>query len=210
MEYTQQDYENDLKNPNFIHIKDKERFKAFYEELGKQDVQKAQKYIHNRMKFVEPKGKIIELGCHIGFNCIKYAREGFDCIGIDISSTLVDEATKNAKKEQIDVQNRLKFIESDINDLDLKEKFDTVILTETLEHCIDPVPILKKSKELLKKDGKIYASAPNILIGTSSHVRGINKQQMQELVKQCDLKIVEYFENIIDYTDACIIKHNTK
>ena len=38
--YNKSHYLEDLKNPNMLHIKDKERFKNFYDELGKETIQK--------------------------------------------------------------------------------------------------------------------------------------------------------------------------
>jgi len=42
-----------------------------------------------------------------------------------------------------------------------KERFDIVILTEVLEHLIDPASVLIHAKQLLKEDGLMLISLPN-------------------------------------------------
>lgn len=191
MKYTAEDFKKDLKDPQFPHIKDKEHFKAFYTELGR--VAEPQKYHERRMSFVTPQGKILELGCHSGFNLIHYARQGFDCMGVDVSPTLLDMAIEAISKEPLEVQKRIRIKESFIEDLELKEKFDTIILTEVLEHCIYPISILKKSRTLLSSKGKIYISCPKALSGNSSHVRGISEDEMRKLLWINYLRPIKWF-----------------
>jgi SAM-dependent methyltransferase len=42
------------------------------------------------------------------------------------------------------------------------EKFDVVILSEVLEHLIDPWAALARITPLMKRDGLLYASSPNV------------------------------------------------
>lgn len=189
--YTREDYISDCHNPDMPHIHDKNRFIDFYNELGRDPVQKAQQVIKERIQFIQPKGRMIELGCHVGFNCIYFARLGYDITGVDIATTLIQEAENNLRKETAEVQNRCHFICSDILDLNVTEtgQFDTIILTETLEHVIDPLPILAKAKELLRPDGLIYISAPAKRMGTYSHVRGISEEYLTEVCRGLELEI---------------------
>lgn len=191
--YNKKHYLEDLKSPEMLHIKDKERFRNFYEEQGKEQIQKNQQVVPDRIKFIKPKGKMIELGCHCGFNSIHYAKLGYEIIGVDISSTLIEEANRRLSGCSEDVKSRCKFIRSDIEDLDRNfiEKeglFDSVILTEILEHCIDPDKIIKVAISLLKEGGQVFISAPAIRIGTYAHVRGITKQYLIEQMSIHNLK----------------------
>jgi 2-polyprenyl-3-methyl-5-hydroxy-6-metoxy-1,4-benzoquinol methylase len=190
MKYTRQDYLSDCANPEMVHIKDKERFKAFYNELGNDPVQKAQRLRRDLIEFITPKGRIIELGCHIGFNTIYFASQGFEVIGVDIAETLIAEARKLRSFARPAIQARVSFTTSDILDLDAEELglFDTIILTETLEHVIDPLPILAKAKELLSDGGSIFVSAPSTRTGTYSHVRGVTVEDMQTMASSLSLR----------------------
>ena len=171
------------------HIKNKERFKNFYDELGKEAIQKRQQVVPKRIKFIEPRGRIIELGCHCGFNSIYYAKQGFSTIGVDISDTLIEEANRRLSECNFEVKSRCKFICADIEDLgqefiNKEGKFETILLTEVLEHCIDPDKLIEKAVSLLSEDGKIYISAPVMRVGTYSHVRGIKEKYLQSQMKK--------------------------
>lgn len=181
MPYTDEDYHYDLISPEMLHIQDKKRFVAFYERLGKDDIQKKQQVVETNLDVLEKvKGSVIELGCHVGFQSIFLAARGHTVTGVDISSTLLDEA--NFRKNQLPgkVREKLTFIHSDIMDLNGVGKFDTVLLTEVLEHVIDPFKILEKSIEFMYPDSILLISAPNKRRGTYSHVRGISEQWLIE------------------------------
>ena len=45
--------------------------------------------------------------------------------------------------------------------------FDAVFLNDVLEHMVDPWAALRKMRSLLKTDGRIYASIPNVLFAES-------------------------------------------
>jgi len=191
MEYTRKDYLADLKSDSVRHTESVEHFQAFYDELGRDPVQHVQKFKARKMSFVVPKGRILELGCHWGFNCFHYAEAGFSVVGVDISETLIalanEKLSAHLRKSDLD----LCFINSWIENLDVNElgKFDTIILTDTLEHVIDPLPVLQKAKDLLADDGKIYISCPVANTGTNSHVRGITQDQMRELFNKVGLEL---------------------
>ena len=180
MEYTDNDYFHDLKSPEMLHIKDKQRFVSFYEKLGTEEIQKRQQVSEMRLDILEKvKGTVIELGCHVGFQSIYLAERGHFVVGVDISSTLLEEAINRKNSLPKDVYERLTFIHSDIMSLP-PAKFDTILLTEVLEHVIEPFEILEKAIGFMHKDSILLVSAPNKRVGTYSHVRGITEQWLEE------------------------------
>ena len=207
MNYTSKNYKEDLFSKEIQHTKSRERFEAFYTELGKGTIQKAQGYIPWRTDWIQPlPGKrILELGCHVGFNCIHYAKKGFYCTGVDISQTLIDEARKKSLSMGPDINGRITLIKSFIEDLELEPVYGTILLTETLEHVIDPLPVLIKAREFLLDDGIIFVTAPNKNTGNNSHVRGVPKLLLELLCEKADLKIVRY-KNIPKITAAVLSK----
>jgi 2-polyprenyl-3-methyl-5-hydroxy-6-metoxy-1,4-benzoquinol methylase len=174
MTYGREDYLSDLQNPAIPHIRSRERFRDFYDELGRDPVQKGQSFQGERMTFIEPQGRIIELGCHIGFNLVHYARLGFEITGVDVSEVLLQEAEALAAQEPADVRRRITLIHAFIEDLPSAPQYDTILLLETLEHVIDPAPILCKAAEILSPSGRLYISCPSTRVGTYSHVRGVS------------------------------------
>jgi 2-polyprenyl-3-methyl-5-hydroxy-6-metoxy-1,4-benzoquinol methylase len=90
-----------------------------------------------------------------------------------------------------------------------KEKFDYVLLLDILEHLYDYERIFKQSKELLKSDGKIIISFPNVaniyvilnlLIGRFpyrakgildwTHLRFFTLNSIKKILKANDLEII--------------------
>ncbi len=201
MIYTADDYKKDLVNPEFPHIKSRERFKAFYNQLGNCPTQRNQKHSSNHTFFIKPKGRILELGCHWGFNCIYYAKQGFACTGIDVSETLIAYGKEKVLQEEKNIQDKVVLISSFIEDFIPVGKYDTIVLTETLEHTIDPKAVMMKVVECLAEDGLVYISAPTKKIGNSSHIRGINEEQMRVLIDSVGLSIVNIFL-LLEQTNA--------
>lgn len=191
MNYSREDYLSDCRNPDMPHIKDYGRYCAFYEELGNDPVQKKQQVVPHRIDFIEPRGSVIELGCHVGFNSILWAQQGLSCIGVDFSSTLIEEANRRRDEQSKDTKDRLRFICADILDLSTEELglFDTVVLTEVLEHVPDPLPILEKAVEFMHGQSKLYVSAPDRRVGTYAHVRGISEQYLIDTANELSLDI---------------------
>jgi len=83
--------------------------------------------------------------------CDKFKR----VIGVDASTIQLHRARKNCPKAE--------FYESLIEDFNTNEKFDTVIMLNLLEHVINPVAVLKKAANFLKKDGILIVHVPNAL-----------------------------------------------
>lgn len=191
VKYDRKAFLKDLVDPKVPHIKSLGRFANFYNELGKMPQQKKQKYLGWRMDWIKPKGTILELGCHAGFDLIHYARKGFMITGVDVSKSLIKQARERISKQPREVRARILTVNSFIEKLDIKKyKADTILLTETLEHVINPLKILKISKELLNKGGSIFITSPDEKRGNNSHVRGISKKFMQVLAEKAGLRIV--------------------
>jgi 2-polyprenyl-3-methyl-5-hydroxy-6-metoxy-1,4-benzoquinol methylase len=197
MNYTKQDFESDKKNPDMPHIQSKERYVSFYEQLGLGKKQPRQCVNTELVRFIKPVGNILELGCHAAHNVIYYAQRGFNVIGVEISSTILDIAYSRYRELPDDVRQRIHLIQSDIMDLDCMGKFDTLILTDVLEHVIDPFEVLKKSTEFMLSTSKIYITAPSIRIGNYAHVRGITEEWLEEAGEKIGLDFE--FDSIVYY-----------
>lgn len=183
--YSRKDYLDDCNNSDMPHIKSEDRFIDFYNELGRDEIQLNQQVAPERIDFIQPKGNIIELGCHVGFNSIYWASQGYPCIGVDIAQTLINEANRRKKEQQLE---NVYFICSDI--LDLEEGvFDTIVLTEVLEHVIDPDPIIEKAVGFMHQGSKMYIAAPAIRVGTYAHVRGISEEYLREIADRLGVDI---------------------
>ena len=100
--------------------------------------------------------KILDIGCSGGEFGVYLRKRGAHVTGVDISSKFINEAKKNLDKAH----------KVDLNDGKLPFKnnqFDLVIASEVLEHLFRPNRIIKESKRVIKKGGKIVFSTPNLL-----------------------------------------------
>ena len=113
------------------------------------------KYISDNLKL---KGsKILDLGCGGGLLSEAMTNCGADVIGIDASLKTIEIAKKHAKEQNL----KIKYINTDIESFDHKEKFDAVICFELIEHVPDPNELIKHMSRFIKPNGKLFLSTIN-------------------------------------------------
>jgi 2-polyprenyl-3-methyl-5-hydroxy-6-metoxy-1,4-benzoquinol methylase len=102
--------------------------------------------------------KVLEVGAAYGETLFFLKKSGIasEVVGIE----LFQDSTNIDKYKELD-----QFLFGDIQTLDVSNfdnYFDVILLADVLEHLIEPLPVLEKVKNLLKKDGEIIISIPNI------------------------------------------------
>ena len=113
------------------------------------------KYISDKLKL---KGsKILDLGCGGGLLSEAMTNCGADVIGIDASLKTIEIAKKHAKEQNL----KIKYINTDIESFDHKDKFDAVICFELIEHVPDPNELIKHMSRFIKPNGKLFLSTIN-------------------------------------------------
>lgn len=177
---------------DFSHIESKKSYYEFYKKVGKlspKDQQVVIKRISSFLPYLE--SPIIELGCSSAFNLILFAELGFSSlVGVDCSPTYIKKAKKRIKKNS-----QITLVESFIEDLPEDKKYNTIVLTEVLEHVINVHPILEKCKKLLNENGYIFITSPSERCGSNGHIRGINKKEIVKLLKEHNLKVYKWFQD---------------
>lgn len=101
--------------------------------------------------------RVLELGCTAGHFTRALVKQGCAVVGVEIDGVAAERAT--AVAEQVVV--------ADLDDpdamRDLAEgQFDVVIAGDTLEHLRDPLPVLCTCRRLLKPEGFVVVSVPNV------------------------------------------------
>lgn len=100
-----------------------------------------------------PKGKVLDLGCGDGDYAKRLKDLGFDVIAGDIDIA------------RFRYKNEIEFKECDI----IKEMpfpadyFDYVLLMEVIEHLRNPYVVMPEINRIIKKNGSLVISTPNIL-----------------------------------------------
>ena len=99
------------------------------------------------------RGKLLDVGCGIGWVVAEAEKRGFEGTGIDSSKVFTDLGKKAL---------RVKLFSKSLEKFQTKEKFDVIILNHVLEHIKDPVKFLQTVKMLLKPGGELLIACPNI------------------------------------------------
>ena len=101
----------------------------------------------------ERKGKILDLGCGDGDYSKILKDLGYQVIACDLD------------EERFQYKDKIEFRKCDITqNLEFPEKvFDYVLLLEVIEHLKDPYSVVKEINRILKVNGILVISTPNVL-----------------------------------------------
>lgn len=166
-----------------------------------------QKYWHWRrftevLKEVEPTSEpILDLGCHSGtFTERVLSKIGTKQVyGIDVSPSAISLAAKRIPYG--------KFVIGDATSLPYENNFfNEVFCLEMLEHVDDPIAVLKESKRVLKKGGKMLILVPSDnnffklvwFIWTlyyhhwrHAHVQSYRNDLLEKVIKEVGFKVLK-------------------
>jgi 2-polyprenyl-3-methyl-5-hydroxy-6-metoxy-1,4-benzoquinol methylase len=108
--------------------------------------------------------RVLDVGCAFGMAGEALKKRGVrEVIGIELNQRAYQEASKRLDRVFL----------GDVEKLSLpfeRGYFDYIIYSDILEHLTDPWSVLKKHRELLRDDGVVIASIPNV-----QHYRVIKK-----------------------------------
>lgn len=100
---------------------------------------------------------VLDVGCGSGRYCVEYARRGArSVVGIDVAPRMLDLARALATQEQ--VADRCEFVEADLMQLELSQRFDIVLAMGVFDYVTAPLEFLRKIMEASR--GLILASFP--------------------------------------------------
>ena len=100
---------------------------------------------------------ILDIGCGGGLLSEPMCRLGANVVGIDASQKNIDIAKFHAKKNGL----KINYLCATPEDLKIKKKFDVILNMEIIEHVENVNFFLKKSSELLKKNGLMFIATLN-------------------------------------------------
>ncbi len=132
---------------------------AYYGDLGTDFSNKTRERVNWIVTHVVGK-KILDIGCSQGIVSILLGREGKKIDAIDISSESIDYAKKELEKEHASVQETVNFRVANFMTEPFDNDYDTVLLTEVIEHISDPESFLEKVSQTIKPDGKLIITVP--------------------------------------------------
>lgn len=106
------------------------------------------------VKLIGKQGVVLDVGCAKGEHFEVFNKIGnWRLIGIDFNKRVAEEGRKKGRKIYCTTLEEFNYA---------KESFDLVIMDHLLEHVTNPVSTLKSANRLLKKNGYLIGSVPNI------------------------------------------------
>lgn len=116
-----------------------------------------EKTFEKRLKLIQKykiSGKLLDIGCSIGTFMDVARKKSWEVFGIDLSKASIDYCKKelklNAKQGKLE---DMKFPSG---------SFDVIIMSDLLEHVPSPVSTLEEASRILKKNGLLFITTPNI------------------------------------------------
>ncbi len=100
---------------------------------------------------------ILDIGCGGGLLSEPMCRLGANVVGIDASNKNIEVAKFHAKKSNL----KINYICSSPETLRTSSKFDVILNMEIIEHVDDIDFFIKKSSQLLKKNGLMFVATLN-------------------------------------------------
>lgn len=100
-----------------------------------------------------PKGsRVVDVACGIGYGARILAEAGHSVVAVDRDAGALAYARKHYAHEAV------RYVRADARSLKLPGRFDAAVSFETIEHIINPLPLLKRLREHALQ---LFASVPN-------------------------------------------------
>jgi 2-polyprenyl-3-methyl-5-hydroxy-6-metoxy-1,4-benzoquinol methylase len=133
-----------------------------YLTLHRDEYERTVQDVLGQFRNIDPNSiSILEIGPFLGVVSIVLSRLGFRVVAADIKEFI---SCKNLQRK-FD-ENGVAYRECNLKTYSLPfsdEEFDVVIMCETLEHLnFNPLPVIKEINRVLKQNGILYLSLPNL------------------------------------------------
>ncbi len=155
--------------------------------------------LHTFMKLVKKNGRILDLGCGPGHHAKLFHENGFDVVGVDLSSKMI----KIAQNQIPDIEFRV----MDIQDLNfMYNSFDGIWASASLLHISKSKirPVLSKLYNILRKKGVFYLSLKKgrgskfvkdyRYKGVSKYYSYYSEVQIEKLILESGFSLIESSE----------------
>ncbi|MDB5751312.1 MAG: type 12 methyltransferase [Ramlibacter sp.] len=136
-------------------------WEAYHGELGPNFMRDTQQRVNWICSMVDGK-RVLDIGCSQGIVPILLAREGRTVTGVDSDPKAIEQALHHLSEEAAFVQERVQFIAADFMSHEglRGQKFDTIVMSEVLEHLVRPGDFVREAVEYLVDGGSIVVSVP--------------------------------------------------
>lgn len=133
---------------------------AYYGKMGEEFMRKTQQRVH--WVCAQTRGRrVLDVGCSQGIVPILLGREGRDVLGLDPDEQAIEVAKAYLASGPAHASANVDFVVGDFIRHDFGDrKFDAVVMSEVLEHLVDPVPFIERAAALLEPSGRLVVTVP--------------------------------------------------
>ena len=100
--------------------------------------------------------RVLDIGCGVGRWCLPMAARGADVMGVDISRTMISEASSRAARAGL--SRRCRFAVQDVSHLEVGGEYDLILGVTVLQHILAPRDLQRAAERLsrhLSADGRL-------------------------------------------------------
>ncbi|MBM7563900.1 class I SAM-dependent methyltransferase [Paenibacillus sacheonensis] len=132
-------------------------------------------FLVERLWRIDRPVRVVDFGCgygHLGIRLLPLLPEGSEYVGIDAGIKLIEHARKICSE----LPYRMQFFTGDVHHFDFTEKYDLAVCHALLLHMNDPIAVLNRMADCVKKEGRVIAFEPH-WIGTNAsfHFDGLDQ-----------------------------------
>lgn len=112
--------------------------------------------INKVLKMIGTNKDVLDLGCLDGFITELIIKNNNKCTGVEISTNAIEQCK----------QKNIEILDLDLNQdwaKSINKKYDVVFAGELIEHIFDTDKLLQNIKQILKPDGYIVLTTPNVV-----------------------------------------------
>lgn len=157
---------------------------SYFGEMNEQLQKETQKRIDWICNQVFGKN-VLDIGCSQGICELILARKGFEVVGFDIEKESIDYAKNLIGKERVEVRERVTLCLGDFLSLPhLKNCYDTVIMTEILEHLEEPINMIERAAAHLVEGGYMVVTVPFGINDFPDHKQTFYMMELYEMLSR--------------------------
>lgn len=149
----------------------------------------------------EKRGKLLDIGCALGYFLESAKKDGWEVVGLDISPYAVEAVRKGG----------VKAVEGFLYEAGFeRNSFDVITIFQTIEHDPNPVNLLSEIYRILKPGGILLLITPDqkgmlpTLLGkkwhgwqVEAHLFWFDKQSLQFALKKAGFRNIEIKKDIL-------------
>lgn len=145
-------------------------------------------------------GSVFDIGCHTGIMSLNLTQLGVPVTGIDINKGAIDKCKEFC--EDFGIKN-CKFKVSSFEEYKKNDLFDYVLISEIIEHVLDPIALLEFAEKHCKKAVIITTPSHDGVFGfkqcnNREHLRSYKPSELKKLISKRG-KVIEFKHDDIIY-----------